>query len=140
MSQAQYHPNNQSEGAPYEIGYICTFENINFATGTRMRDFSLQFSCNVNLGSGKFENCETEPSPPFIVYTNGNQWNDIEGILLRWEAFSGNSSAIWCKLCNALQRRYIMATLQDPDNPQRPLGRGDFNFLYQTRIEPKSGT
>lgn len=31
-----------------------------------------------------------------------------------------------------------MATLQNPDEPQRPISRNDFNFLYQTKIDPKS--
>jgi hypothetical protein len=123
-------------------GYTAVFEQLNFLSGTRMRDFSLQFSCKVSLGHGKSEFSETEPTPPFVVFTNGNQWNDIEGILLRWEAFGGGSNALWCRLANSLQRRYMLATMQSPDEPQRPLSHGDFTFLYQAKIvlSPKAGT
>lgn len=121
-------------------GYTAVFENLNFLTGTRMKDFSLVFTCKVSLGGGKSEFNETIPTPPFVVFTNGNQWNDIEGILLRWEAFGGSSTTVWCRLANSLQRRYIMATMQLPEEPQRPLSRSDFTFLFQTKIDPKLST
>lgn len=140
MKMAPYHREMPDANGPTDFGYIATFEQLNFLTGTRMRDFALQFVCKVNLGPGKSEIAETDPTPPFVVFTNGNQWNDIEGILLRWEAFGGSANAIWCRLANALQRRYMLATLQNPDEPQRPLSRADFTFLYQTKIDPKGGT
>lgn len=139
MKMAPYHRETPDANGPTDFGYIATFEQLNFLTGTRMRDFALQFVCKVNLGAGKSEVAETDPTPPFVVFTNGNQWNDIEGILLRWEAFGGSANAIWCRLANALQRRYMLATLQNPDEPQRPLSRTDFTFLYQTKIDPKGG-
>lgn len=140
MKMAPYHREQPDANGPTDYGYIATFEQLNFLTGTRMRDFALQFVCKVNLGPGKSEMCETDPTPPFVVFTNGNQWNDIEGILLRWEAFGGNANAIWCRLANALQRRYMLATQQNPEEPMRPLSRADFTFLYQTKIDPKGGT
>jgi hypothetical protein len=139
MKLTPYHREHPDANGPTDMGYTVVFEQLNFLTGTRMRDFCLQFSCKVSLGPGKSELSETAPTPPFVVYTNGNQWNDIEGILLRWEAFGGGSTAIWCRLANSLQRRYMLATMQNPNDPQRPLSRGDFNFLYQTKIDPKTG-
>lgn len=135
-----YHKEQPDANGPTDQGYMAVFENLQFLSGTRMRDFSLVFSCKVSLGHGKSEFSETEPTPPFVVFTNGNQWNDIEGILLKWEAFAGGSNALWCRLANAIQRRYMMATLQNPDEPQRSISRNDFNFLYQTKIDPKSST
>lgn len=140
MKLGTYHRETPEANGPTDMGYTATFEALNFLTGTRMRDFSLQFICKVSLGAGKTEVVETDPTPPFVVFTNGNQWNDIEGILLKWEAFGGSSNAIWCRLANALQRRYMQATLQNPDEPQRPLSRADLTFLYQTKIDPKGGT
>ena len=137
---APYHPEAPDANGPTDTGHIAVFEQLNFLTGTRMRDFSLQFSCKVSLGHGKSELSETEPTPPFVVFTNGNQWNDIEGILLKWEAFGGSSNALWCRLANSLQRRYMLATLQNPDDPQRPISKSDFVFLFQTKIDPKAGT
>ena len=140
MRPAAYHGETPDANGPTDSGYIAVFEQLNFLTGTRMRDFSLQFSCKVSLGPGKSELSETEPTPPFVVFTNGNQWNDIEGILLKWEAFGGSSNALWCKLANALQRRYMLATMQNPDDPQRSISRSDFIFLFQTKIDSKAGT
>lgn len=122
-------PNNN-----LEIGYKATFENICFSSGTRMRLFGMQFKCKLSFISAKSENVISDLSPPFIVYTNGNQWNDIEGQLLKWEAFRNQKQVGWCKLVNLIQRRYIMATSKDPENPKRILSLQDFNFLFKSKI------
>jgi hypothetical protein len=117
------------------------FDSLTFPQGSRKKTLSLKFSVTVNcsrpLGNST-ENytclIESDLSQPFIVKTNENQWDEAEGSLLKAEAFGPRSDIPWFQLCNSLQRRYLMATKQDPLKPLRPLTSQDFNYLYSVKF------
>jgi hypothetical protein len=103
---------------------------------------------DVHMGNLK-TTVESNASEPVIVKTNENQWQESEGILLKYEAFGNGNEVNWGRFANALQRRYLSATKQDRLNPVRPLTIQDLWYLYhikftantyptiETKISPK---
>jgi hypothetical protein len=81
---------------------------------------------------------ESNSSEPVIVKTNENQWQESEGVLLRYEAFGNSMEVTWGKFANALQRCYLSATKQDRQNPVRPLTVQDLCYLYHIKFTSNS--
>ena len=125
------------------------FDALTFPQGSRKRTLNLKFAVTVNcsrpvpgLAHAESYTClvESDISQPFIVKTNENQWDEAEGSLLKAEAFGNKADVSWFQLCNALQRRYLMATKQDLHKPSRPLTPQDFNYLYALKFgRPDAG-
>jgi hypothetical protein len=92
---------------------------------------------DVHMGNIK-TTIESNTSEPVIVKTNENQWQESEGVLLRYEAFGNSMEVTWGKFANALQRRYLSATKQDRQNPIRPLTEQDLRYLYHIKFTANS--
>lgn len=84
---------------------IARFTDLRFPQGTRLKMVRLQFAVEIQFStlSGAFSKCilETkEPSNPFVVMTNENQWDQSEGMLLKKDIFDGNVDSSWCMVCS----------------------------------------
>lgn len=77
---------------------------------------------------------ETAPTKPIIVKTNENQWEESEGILLKYESFNNKNQCSWYQFANTLQKRYLLATKQNFSNPLRPLSIEDFNYISRYKL------
>lgn len=116
-----------------------TFDNIVFPFGTRKRVIRMKFNVNVEIhhkftGETFSIQLESSPTKPIIVKTNENQWEESEGILLKYETFKENKQSTWCQFSNALQKRYLFATKQVFSNPPRPLSMNDFHFISKIKF------
>ena len=80
---------------------VAIFNNLVFPHGTRKKLIHLKFSVEV-MGFNNFSQKKmltmkvvSELTPPFIVKTNENQWEESEKILLKHEIFGAQSEAKW---------------------------------------------
>lgn len=121
---------------------VAVFNDLIFPNGTRKKTIRLKFSVDVQMqlpnGSSFGATLESNLSQPFIVKTNENQWEESEGILLKYESFGNALQTSWCQFANALQKRYLAATRQDIQKPIRPLSVQDINYLYQLKFSMSS--
>lgn len=124
---------------------LSVFNDLKFPSGTRLKTVRLRFSAKITIieettQKASLVQLETAiPSNPILVKTNENQWGEAEGLLLKHSIFeSAQQQAPWCRFANWLQRRYLMATKQNLQNPQRPLTPED--FLYISRLKFGSGS
>ena len=105
-----------------------------FQEGTRKNAAEIRFSVDLQvLQSGQQMNCtleSTENSAPFVVMTNQKQFEGCERTLLFRDAFRGQLEIPWCQFANVLQRQFIRATKQDPQNPTRCLSKYDITYLH----------
>jgi hypothetical protein len=123
------------------------FTELLFPQGTRKKTIHLKFQVSAQIqlpGASKplLYHLESPATPPFIVKTNENQWDESEGLLLKSEVFappSTTTESTWCQFCNALQRRYLLATKQDPLAPIRPLALQDMHYLFQVKFSSNIG-
>uniref|UniRef100_A0A6B2KZR9 Signal transducer and activator of transcription n=1 Tax=Arcella intermedia TaxID=1963864 RepID=A0A6B2KZR9_9EUKA len=127
----QFKENNEKE----MVDGSATFNDLVFPLGTRKKFIFVKFKVEVQMGPIK-TTIESPLSEPIIVKTNENQWQESEGLLLQYEAFGNGQEVSWCRFANALQRRYIMATKQDRQNPVRPLSQQDLLYLYHAKFNP----
>jgi len=118
--------------------FCATFTGLKFPEGTRKKVIRVKFSgtVQVTLPNGNIQDIllDSAPTAPIIVKTNENQWDEAEGILLNKLVFGDSEQVSWCRFCNILQHRYLQATKQDPQNPERPLYLPDFNYMFQCRF------
>ena len=111
---------------------------ITFEEGTRKNVAKLRFIVDVQVeqmghkASGSLESITN--SAPFVVMTNQKQWEGCERTLLQRDAFGGSAEITWLQFANALQRQFIRATRQDPQNPSRCLSPFDFAYLHEKFI------
>ena len=83
---------------------IARFTDLRFPQGTRLKMVRLQFAVEVQFAQFNGTACKAlletkEPSNPFIVMTNENQWESSEGILLKKDVFEGNIEVPWFMVC-----------------------------------------
>lgn len=107
---------------------------LRFVNGSRRAPIQLRFGMQIEISgpSGPVA-CQVEsaPSNAYVVTTHDSQWEGCEGALLRREVF-GNAAqreAPWMHFCNALQRRFLVATRQELLRPVRPLSAYDLHYL-----------
>jgi hypothetical protein len=74
---------------------IVRFTDLRFPQGTKLRPAQLRFAVEVQYvkhdGSIAKELLESNPTAPFVVMTNENQWEVSEATLLKHDLFSGSS-------------------------------------------------
>ena len=107
---------------------------IRFINGSRRVPIQLRLGMQITIhGGGGPVQCalESAPTNPFVITTHDSQWESCEGALLRREVFGAQTQreAGWLLFCNALQRRFLMATRQDLLRPPRPLSAYDLHYL-----------
>ena len=85
---------------------------LKMTNGTRMLPTTLKAAIEVSCGRGTVVVLESQPSDPFIVITNENQYEGSNGVLLRNIAFGVHSEIPWTRLANELQRHFLLATKQ----------------------------
>jgi len=120
---------------------IATFSDLRFSQGTRLKTVKLQFTQNVECqqleGPSVKTVLESDPSQPFIVLTNENQWDVSEGILTQRDAFGNLIETTWPSFANVLQTHYIHATRQDPGKPIRCLSAEDIRYIHEVKFDTK---
>lgn len=85
---------------------------LRMANGSRMLPVTLKAAIEVACGRGAVVVLESQPSDPFIVITNENQYEGSNGVLLRTIAFGPHTEIPWTRLANELQRHFLLATKQ----------------------------
>ena len=80
---------------------------------------------------------QSEPSAPFIVFTNECQWEESEGSLLKKDCFDAHEIP-FTRFANYLQVHFLRSTRQDPYNPERALSLHDLNYIARARFENRS--
>jgi len=107
---------------------------ITFEEGTRRNAARMRFIVEVQLQqmghttTGTLESVNN--SSPFVVMTNQKQWEGCEKTLLLRDAFGSSLEISWLQFANALQRQFIRATRQEPQNNSRCLSSFDFAYLH----------
>jgi len=116
------------------------FLELQFKMGSGVRKVKLQFEVNIEM-AGNFslreppvqgEPCalRSDFSEPLIVMTHRSQWEEAEGILLKYDAFKGPGNQMqiqipWSQFANALQRHYFRVV-----STPRPLASKDLDYLH----------
>eukprot|EP01102_Stenamoeba_stenopodia_P016602 TRINITY_DN5820_c0_g1_i1.p1 TRINITY_DN5820_c0_g1~~TRINITY_DN5820_c0_g1_i1.p1 ORF type:complete len:555 (-),score=113.32 TRINITY_DN5820_c0_g1_i1:163-1827(-) len=122
-------------------GEAC-FSDLRFPAGTRLKMVRLQFSVHVQyvlVGKTNLTTTilESEPTEPFVVMTNENQWDNSAGILLKKDAFDNSQQILWPQFANTLQLHYLRATRQSLDTPTRVLSRDDLEYIFTAKFNSK---
>jgi hypothetical protein len=118
------------------------FSDIRFPNGTRLKMVRLQFNVQVQHvvvgGAMASTTLESDPSDPFVIITNENQWQASAGILLKKDAFDVLPETTWPQFANTLQLHYLRATRQSVDNPTRVLSRDDLDYIFTAKFDSKT--
>jgi len=121
---------------------IVRFTDLRFPHGTKLKPAQLRFAVEVQYAKhdgtlGK-ELLESNPTAPFIVMTNENQWESSEATLLKHDLFPGSMhETTWFRFANILQIHYLRATRQDPAKPTRSLSKFDLEYLHREKFNSK---
>eukprot|EP01129_Flabellula_baltica_P009600 TRINITY_DN3946_c0_g1_i1.p1 TRINITY_DN3946_c0_g1~~TRINITY_DN3946_c0_g1_i1.p1 ORF type:complete len:652 (-),score=115.19 TRINITY_DN3946_c0_g1_i1:61-2016(-) len=119
---------------------VASFKNMKFTVGSSLKTVQMKFRVNVEVTDGS-KNCETMPletsipTDHFIIITHTKQWAESQGILLKRDMFQGLLEITSAKFCNVLQRYYLEATKQKPEQPERILTYHEFSFFFSSKLE-----
>jgi len=131
----------QNDTAELDSRAQATFEDLRFPQGTRLKPVRLHFSVQLQFaqsaGTVGVVSADSEPSHPFVVLTNENQWDVAAGSLLQRDAFGASDSCPWYHFANTLQIHYLKATRQDCAHPQRPLSVSDLQYIHAIKFGKK---
>lgn len=119
-----------------------SFGDLRFPAGTRLKMVRLQFSVHIQyviVGKTNLTTTilESEPTEPFVVMTNENQWDNSAGILLKKDSFDNAQQILWPHFANTLQLHYLRATRQSLDAPTRVLSRDDLEYIFTAKFDSK---
>jgi len=105
---------------------------LRFPNATRKMVGCIKFGISFGAGSST-PPVESDLSEPLIVISNYIQWEGSMRTLVRKQAFSNLQTEVaWPVFTNVLQSYFLIATKQDPSNPQRPFSRVDLDYLHHT--------
>lgn len=134
----------QNDSQELDARGFATFSAMRFPQGTRIKAVRLQFAVQVHFANPMPHDApavtgvalvQSEPSAPFVVMTNENQWDVSAGLLLQRELFSAVAEAPWPVFANVLQMHYIKATRQDPLHPLRCLSAAELAYIHEVKFE-----
>jgi len=129
-SQAKNAQDIEPESAKLNHQYQAKFK-VKFNNGSRKNIALIKFGVQVKIAGGPLLILESVPSNPYVVITNEVQYEESDGLLLKY-AFGKQTEISWFLFSNRLQKHFLVATKQDILNPKRILSTYDLQYLQAT--------